>query len=993
VDEDVQPLVGITMTNPTFASGQSIYLANDRGVLFGIASSFAFERIPFYPDTGITPNTPWHIVSMQSDEPDLAIYWNGRYLPWPQDHIPVCITNNDSPYFIRDNDDYDNDYKDEYRALKIWRLTPDMQLSEVYSTFSAPSRLVGVANNANSKLQIIGWFNQLQTGHETSGEIIHNGRVISVGGDWGGWHISEYSKINENGLITVIANRDENGDGVFDASTNGPDKRYAALLAPVHLQTESLPGGRISEIEGPVAQSDPRPQVELKLEDAHLDAAGNLIIRIRGKVEDRLSEVVNQTDQRVSSVHFTANGKALGTKTLEYGAGRPPFTVAKSTTSFDETFTISNPQPGSYEIKAETDENAAGNAGWDRVAVGLALEADWQSSNASQIAISLPQGVNSSTTDSATISISGTSGGQVTLAETATNTCVFSGSLGQGSSVTLAIRGPIELSAESVDVFDVELHLSASGSPDRVVTGAWKETGANSRSFEADGFSIGSERLVVRSMPNLHGSQKETFEPLMLKVDVPEQWLETEGFSVKVNGVEHSLKKFTFDNKDGLYLTSGTTASVPKVFIPSSKALPSEHQLPEADPESGEVRWSMTLGETETTLYSLAVVTGHEPDVDARAAARSAQGWQPGDLITEDDVITAFNFIYPDEVSQLLLRTYQETGQLIILQHQSEDYKFEYLLRTDGKFAIKIRDNNPEMHPGIAAQYLWMGLNRALTSYTFRRDAQDRSPNLLLTAQILQTWHEQAATAACEVGVAAAELYLAGISIVNEGADWALVLNDLAEGNYSALAAALPFVPHAVVSGGKLLKIRKASGEILAEFNNVEKLAACRQLSFNSSDLRTMGVTMEREKFEHFLREVLSSHGGPIRVPTDHQDLKKRMLKAGPKPNWGKKPPKLCDDGKYRNYDIAQAHHDFPWFLKKWFADHGLDVNNPAFGRWASEADHYTWHNEMIPNFNDFWSDFRNAELLNNPYSAEEILQKLRDARSQFPVLGTTHNP
>lgn len=113
------------------------------------------------------------------------------------------------------------------------------------------------------------------------------------------------------------------------------------------------------------------------------------------------------------------------------------------------------------------------------------------------------------------------------------------------------------------------------------------------------------------------------------------------------------------------------------------------------------------------------------------------------------------------------------------------------------------------------------------------------------------------------------------------------------------------------------------------------------------------------------------------------------MLKAGPKPNWGKRPPKLCKDGKYRSYNIAQAHHDFPWARKDWFAAHGLDVNNPVFGRWVSDAEHYSWHHDAEPAFNNVWIKYIADEAHeNSPYTIDQILQKLAEVRAQFPVTG-----
>jgi len=91
----------------------------------------------------------------------------------------------------------------------------------------------------------------------------------------------------------------------------------------------------------------------------------------------------------------------------------------------------------------------------------------------------------------------------------------------------------------------------------------------------------------------------------------------------------------------------------------------------------------------------------------------------------------------------------------------------------------------------------------------------------------------------------------------------------------------------------------------------------------------------------------------------------------------------------------VKAHHDFPWAERVWFASRGIDVNNPAFGRWVSEIDHKFWHERAVPKFNDYWKNVRQIERDRiagggGPFSIDEILQKLSDCRSQYPV--TTGN-
>ena len=69
------------------------------------------------------------------------------------------------------------------------------------------------------------------------------------------------------------------------------------------------------------------------------------------------------------------------------------------------------------------------------------------------------------------------------------------------------------------------------------------------------------------------------------------------------------------------------------------------------------------------------------------------------------------------------------------------------------------------------------------------------------------------------------------------------------------------------------------------------------------------------------------------------------------------------------------------------FVSNGINVNDPAFGRWVNAIDHNTWHNKSSPKFNDFWKDFiEDEDGLPIALTINEILDKLAEARSRYPV-------
>lgn len=58
-----------------------------------------------------------------------------------------------------------------------------------------------------------------------------------------------------------------------------------------------------------------------------------------------------------------------------------------------------------------------------------------------------------------------------------------------------------------------------------------------------------------------------------------------------------------------------------------------------------------------------------------------------------------------------------------------------------------------------------------------------------------------------------------------------------------------------------------------------------------------------------------------------------------------------------------EAHHDLPRQIKGWFAEHGIDVNDAAYGRWASKADHKAWNQGANGGaFNAWWLEIKAAE-------------------------------
>ncbi|MGB6220059.1 hypothetical protein [Haloferula sp.] len=84
---------------------------------------------------------------------------------------------------------------------------------------------------------------------------------------------------------------------------------------------------------------------------------------------------------------------------------------------------------------------------------------------------------------------------------------------------------------------------------------------------------------------------------------------------------------------------------------------------------------------------------------------------------------------------------------------------------------------------------------------------------------------------------------------------------------------------------------------------------------------------------------------------------------------------------------MYQAHHDFPWEKRRWFAEHGIDVNDVSFGRWAHKEDHKVWHQGAGGgDFNDWWDAVEQQELNDGiQLATAQILLRLIEVRDAFP--------
>jgi len=745
--------------------------------------------------------------------------------------------------------------------------------------------------------------------------------------------------------------------------------------------------------EGVVATADPTPEVELNLVHAEVNAGGNLSIEVEGVVRDALSETLS-APHRVQHLTFRIDGQEVGTPVpLTYEADTStPLRLTDSKTTFTQTIVLENPLPRGYVLRAETDANAAGNTGSDRIAIGI--DTRHEDGNAplgpNTLTLFFDQSLSETTIDTAKIYFSDREPlpSDGTFTETAADSSVFTGTLdvaGQAASCTLTLR-VLSTAAATVDKLEAEMVFTLPDESPQRVAGIWEETGENTLRFLPDGYALGDPHLFVSHTYEFPGSTVETFEPLVMKFDPEDELIQPGNFDVLVNGRTYRVKPFTYQGVEELYLVESEEDTHPKIFVPSTKPLPAEISIDGDFTDGGLIEWVTYLGGTQIVLTETLVVPGTPAEEVIAASAQSQSepeeeepGWrEPGDTITHQDLYTAYKFLYPDTLSNIMLEVFlDDIGEdRIQLGDVLGNYDFDYFsVPFGGPPKIRIENDDNDMNPALAAQYLWLGLNDAFTQVgSYRENVENAASaqNVSLGIEAMIHWRENAGRVASEAGIAATEIYLSGIGIALEGVDWVLAIDAATEGNYAAvIAGALPLIPVAVLRGNKLI-VRRVAGEVFEEIP-VAKLEAVHDI-YRATDIKTKGVLMEDYNLKLFLREALSGAEGPIKPPRWRNGLKYKMKRLAPG-------------------DIPkghQAHHDFVWKQREWFADHGIDVNNPAFGRWVPKKLHKKWHNQE-PQFNKFWENIIEEERVwrdagNPPYTRQKMLDLLIEVRTLYPV-------
>ena len=160
--------------------------------------------------------------------------------------------------------------------------------------------------------------------------------------------------------------------------------------------------------------------------------------------------------------------------------------------------------------------------------------------------------------------------------------------------------------------------------------------------------------------------------------------------------------------------------------------------------------------------------------------------------LTHDAVLSYFKLIY-GELGQKLLKAFQKSRGVVTLKNPwwgkaSSLHAAVY----EQPAEIRLRKT---LNPIEAAQELMDQLIEASGWSTVRQHLDHSGFENIET---LKDSYRQSVKQAAKKVALAAELYLSGLSLTNEGADWVITVHDVSQGNYLAAIGFLPLLPASV---------------------------------------------------------------------------------------------------------------------------------------------------------------------------------------------------
>lgn len=781
-----------------------------------------------------------------------------------------------------------------------------------------------------------------------------------IGETDGHWDRIHLHDINSHGNIVGVGEyqpTDAQGN-----PTGSPEKR-AFMLLKVDVVEREPDDGEVISSGGLYYESDPMPEIDLSLDSSEIDESGNLVISVSGEFKDRLSELIDapEASYRVQNVSISCNGELLETIPMSYGgSGVMPWQPFTSENSFTRTYTITDPGPQTYTLRAETDANAVGNVGWDEVAVGLRNEEIINSEPAPSLNVSIA--FNGELKEESIQSAQVYFGNRAplptddTVTESSAASSSFTGTIevnGSSRACEFRIFKAAAFDDEIVDRFSTEFSYTDENNEIVKAWGQWQETGDNTLRFYPIEFyhQSFSYNLQIAHTTELEGSPEGSVVPFVWRSTIfGDEVVEDEDSPIYLSDTQQAIHPFTF-SPTYQYIVDNQRRGRPKIFLVTAEELPAalDYLKPSDVSSDGQLRFSIKKDASDEGLAPIEV-----------SIVESDFGtWEPcGDdysgAVTMPVLLTYFELLWGNPGLELL-SYFQEAGGEVLLGDYLDNCDLDYWGVERPRIEIE-----EDKDPVWAANCLMEKLQESMRYYEVRSVIIE-SGNLALLEQSIQ----QQAQGAAEAGVAAANVYLAGFSLVNEGADWALAVTELSQGNYAASIAFLPFVP---VGASYVIK----RGDEVVESFSAQTVNAVRNA------LRTLNMDRARARLQRMgALDQLLEQGVITRqhmlafYDSGLLKVSKSRSYAVLKENLGAKPALMLN---------PRAHHDLPLEFEREFIAAGLDPNN--YGRWVPNGIHKQWHKGAGGgDFNADWADF----FLSNPQATkDEILSFLDSMRSSY---------
>ena len=770
------------------------------------------------------------------------------------------------------------------------------------------------------------------------------------------------------------------------------------FVTRVELVERDRASGEVRPVSGPAYGSTPFPEVELRVESATLSDQQTMELRVSGTVRDALSEVLDAPEDRLAGLLFYVNGEAVdGLGDLPSLAGDPvgtrPWQPRRFEVNFTRTLTIPVSGPGSIRVQARTTPNAAGQRGWAEALIHLGRPASGNPPPPLTPALfrwSAAPGAG--TIDQVRVRLGTTTPAETdpVLVETGANTGVFTGWMqidGEARSANLELALPAADAPWSDRIDGRLIYPDAEGRPIRLL-GSWERQAGDdllyrfTRTFPRDDVP---PPLAIVGTSELGGTREETFSSMVLRIDglqeaddnhLPADLL-LDGDGIEATHAE--LRPFVF-SPEYLYLVNPNKPGYPALLVASSPILYGQEE-PVKVLKAG--RQNFTL-----VMPNRPAIEGTSVHVAQQDSPCEPPEGGPSRAITFDEVMFWYEFLFKrSELPQtkgkstpLYLRDTFTAANCAYEMVGGTEVTGSYLMNFPSRLLIQIGEDTDPLTAAAGLLEAYESLYH--TAPVWERLVDDGADAVDLLAQ-RNAAAKQAIAPLREFGLAVME---AQFAFLNEGADVAMSIQEVADGNMYAAIGIIPGIPTSVnkviigtavggiaqeaLKGPVLDGFKAYLSEVTPLLRNSKRFSdrvlnaagARARLTF----LNNCGHLLSRNQL-HIMYNKLSV----LRSDKNRNVLADQLAKNGfPKPG-----------------DKFAPHHDLPLEFEEDFILAGMDPNNHLYGRWIPNIIHDKWSN--APGFlsggpfNEVWRDFLRDEFKNSiPRTKAEILTKLAEIRA-----------